>query len=337
MGKFPMLLGFIQAFLPIVLHGVETGVWFGVHAHEIAFNACNLLLATMFGGMILSFTHVGILDFRRRFRLQKSLISLTTRTTELSAETIFDENYERESRLSVASTSSMDVNDIISVVPYPAAPAADVTSAVQPAGGTASSKAKKEFQAVAEASAQVPLISLDSMHNVATWLLVRRLLKKLGQRYWSRVQIVMAQLALASAIMLLFLVLDLIGSSVVTLGTTQRVALLVYSFFSISMLTVAVASGAKNNTQHHSHMALLNEESGKLAYPIAQCKFGGHKRRLAQYEAAEHMLRYGVSSVALDADLEPVRILGIRASFMIFRTAIVLVFSLLSFLLRLLF
>ena len=334
MGKFPMLLGFIQAFLPIVLHGVETGVWFGVHAHEIAFNACNLLLATMFGGMILSFTHVGILDFRRRFRLQKSLISLTTRTTELSAETIFDEDYERESRLSVASTSSMDANDIISVLPYPTAPATDET---RPAGRTASSKAKKEFQAVAEASAQVPLISLDSMHNVATWLLVRRLLKKLGQRYWSRVQIAMAQLALASIFMLLFLVLDLIGSSVVTLGTTQRVALLVYSFFSISMLTVAVASGAKNNTQHHSHMALLNEESGKLAYPIAQCKFGGHKRRLAQYEAAEHMLRYGVSSVALDADLEPVRILGIRASFMIFRTAIVLVFSLLSFLLRLLF
>ena len=97
---------------------------------------------------------------------------------------------------------------------------------------------------------------------------------------------------------------------------------------------LSIAWGARNNQQFEAQIAMLNDEQTKLRQLTALERARGSKALVRQYKDADKIFDSVKGSVEFDSKLEPVKVLGMKASYFIFRTALVSMLSVLSFFFR---
>ena len=183
---------------------------------------------------------------------------------------------------------------------------------------------------------KVPLIELDCKENVATWLMARRVVKFIGLRFWLRVQASMGLMAVASIILLGLQVADWLSPGMLSVGSSGRMALLLFGLTTLLVVAGALVLGALNNTTPYAHARLLNDKKGELLLALSVARRRGDISSIRDLKSTIEMLEFGMKSVELEAQLEPVKILGIKASFVVFRMMCVVMFAGLGFLLKVL-
>ena len=197
---------------------------------------------------------------------------------------------------------------------------------IQPAGATATG------------GHSVPLVELDSAHNLATWLLLRRVLSTLGLRFLVRAQHVLAKVLAIAFTILVFITIELVASeSVIAFSEESKLTLTCAGIAILCLGITAILYAAKDNAQFVEQIAMLNDEEAKLKQILfleQRMQGDASRGKLDSYREAIAMVGPIKSAVKLDSKLHPVRILGLRASGMIFRTVLVTLLPIVSFLWR---
>ena len=181
------------------------------------------------------------------------------------------------------------------------------------------------------------LVDLDTAHNAAAWLLLRRVVSGLGLRFWVRAQHVLAKVLIIELLMLVLLMVDVVFPEAI--ATLNDGLLLTVAYLSIALLLlllIAISYGAKDNRQFIHQAAMLNDEQTKLKQlrALIRATSGGTSPAVAIYDDAIAMLESLRKAVELDSQLQPVRILGLKASAAIVRSVFVTILPIASFLLR---
>ena len=366
LGRLPFVLSLSLGAIPILVHGHESGVWFGDTWYEVVFNVLSLILCMMYGAITLSFCYTGILDFRRRFLVYRALVNVVNHAGAFTGRSLFNEFLDSDTqstdvdgldseeaagqqpdsplKLEIEGTIDVQLEEEKSFLTSKQGNSnltdPRLQSPVSPSKVTPEiTIAPKQFMShrhfTAIRSSHVPFIELDCQENIATWLMARRVVKSMGLRYWHRVQTSLAFMALASLVLLSLQVADWMSSGFFPVGSGGRIAIVTFSISGLMILAAALALGAMNNMAPFVHVGLLNEQRGKLLLPLSRARRNGDAAEVRRLKNALLMIDFGIRSIELEALLEPVKILGIRASFMIFKTVCVVIFSGLGFLLKL--
>ena len=107
----PLVFAFAHSLVPIIYHGIEDGVWFGSSAAEVIFNVVCTIVSTLHGMTVLTFCYVGVLDFQRRFKLQRAITDLVTRTTTFSSSSLLSD----DDSFDITSTQSMKEGSVMAL------------------------------------------------------------------------------------------------------------------------------------------------------------------------------------------------------------------------------
>ena len=179
------------------------------------------------------------------------------------------------------------------------------------------------------------LVELDTPHNVATWLLLRRVLSGLGMRFIIRIHHALAKKLILLLCALTVAMIEFISPQTVRL-TSNSVLLIIGATITafLGLFLVTMFYGARDNKQFLRQMAMLNDERAKMRQFRAFARRVGAGLTLDTVDDTIGMLESAKSAVELDAALFPVRVLGLRASIGVVRTVCVTVLTFVSFMLR---
>lgn len=163
-----------------------------------------------------------------------------------------------------------------------------------------------------------PVIALAEPGNVVAFLITRRLLSVFGLRYFVRLQAYLSQaMLLALLIIVAILSLTLTEKSPNAMPATVGVAsvalflLTLLSFFLMSMLIW----GARANRSCLEHAALLASRLFEVRQLAISARAAGNAAAADTFTETGLLIESAVNVVRADAELEPLKILSVPATF----------------------
>lgn len=356
-------IALVQSLLPFLVSYFESGVAFGTNGQAIFINIGSAFCSFVYWALVLSFLSVGVLDFKRRHYMQRALTEMIMRSTTISTNTSSIRLPPQSTRSQAATVrSSVTARKVFSFESSATAAASDdfllrsgpLHLITEDAEGFTPDEAKSKvflkhsapwssFYRSSSMSVRArekqpssfpPLIELDTTHNVATWLLMRRVANYLGARYWKRVQLVLAQLFLVTAAVLICVAVALLYPDVLLISLTAQATVGFVCLILLVMTLHTIRWGALTNSQVDWQVAVLNDEQTKIRQLTGIEWLGRRHKRAVQLEYTVWMISSVKKSLKLDVSLNPVQVLGMAASTTMVRTLMATFFPVVMFFVR---
>lgn len=214
-----------------------------------------------------------------------------------------------------------------------AATASRIGASASPGAARASTVSAKGRQPVMFARSGTPIIALAEPGNVVAFLITRRLLSVFGLRYFLRLQAYLSQaMLLALLIIVAILSLTLTERSPNALPATvgvASVALFLLTLLSYFLMTMLIW-GARANSAAREHAALLASRLFEVRQMAISARAAGNPAAADTFTDTGLLIESAVNVVRADAELEPLRILSVPATFRLIQVIAISILSALS-------
>ncbi|RYY31999.1 hypothetical protein EON62_05935 [archaeon] len=164
-----------------------------------------------------------------------------------------------------------------------------------------------------------PILALDSADNVLAWLLVRRLTINMGLRYYRRLQSYTSQalvltIGVAVGVLGALVFMQHAPANVFAIVAFAVVGLGMLVLLSVHMLLI-LYYGASTNAENVVHSAVLKARKVELLQAALQAQAADDRATERRLNGIALMLDNVADIVQFDAQLEPVCVLGVPATF----------------------
>jgi hypothetical protein len=292
-GKLRRVMGyviFVSVFITLTIRALYGMPPVGDNVTQIIVFLCSMYCQYWFPTSIFIFVRVSMLDYRRRWKCLEFMLLLAGRTAGL-----------------VNKTRHYTTNAIINALGTPNTPR-DLSQRMKAfaAGGVGS------FHIADGVEPILPLLTSD---NVVAWLVTRRLLLNVGLRYVVRLNAYNSQalgLTVILAVALLSMLLtngDGFQAPEISAAAEALVILVLLASHVFTMLYFAVLA----NAQADEHVAQLMSRHVEARQVCHRLEADAQVEQALKFRQCAEMLEATAGTVRCDAQLQPVRIIGLKA------------------------